>query len=669
MKKIISALGLIVILTNCTRERIEDNQSTPGAIPSELRELVVSESFDFATSVQLQSNITVRDLQGAPISGVRIDFLDKDPLEGGQVFASGFTNSGGAMKTPIQVPTYFDEVFVLCHYSGFANTAVLTVNGGMVHDFGGVPSRGKSKKSGATSGGITPIGGNLYYMGSFNSAGLPDYLENPGDVLDAAFLNDINVSLPERSVLTNQAQYLATGNELDVVIDQASEVWVTFVSEGAGYRNSLAYYVYDTSNPPTSAAAIDSVFVIFPNTSFSGSGGDMIAGDKVKLGLFPAGKTISWVLLQNAWKGYSQGVNVNAQRIYSRSEFNPEPNNSDKQHSVQLLDPNRQLAVNSFEDILRNNAACDNDFNDCIFYVSANPWTAISHKNQPIFGGGGDWDGDGVFDAVDDYPTDDQRACDVFYHGALGFEDLWPSQGDYDFNDLVVDCDVTHVLNANNELVDVKADWTVRAVGAGYKNGFGWEFDNIGPSVVASVSGSNTNGNIAENANGTEANQSKATVIVFDNVFNEIQHVGGPFINTVREDPQANPVTRSMVVNFQTPQLVSDVGLPPYNPFIFVDGDRGREVHLSDYGPTDMANTALLGTMDDDSKTSQDKYYKTANNLPWAIHIYGDYDYPVEYAPINQAHLKFSEWAVSMGGNYADWYLENVSYRNQSLIY
>jgi hypothetical protein len=34
-----------------------------------------------------------------------------------------------------------------------------------------------------------------------------------------------------------------------------------------------------------------------------------------------------------------------------------------------------------------------------------------------------------------------------FIYGTLAYEDLWPSKGDYDFNDLVVDYDFNIVKN------------------------------------------------------------------------------------------------------------------------------------------------------------------------------------------------------------------------------
>lgn len=673
MKKVIyTFLAASALFASCKKE--EDNTTNPGnvPVPEDIRDIQVPASFNYQTAVELNTQISVKNLQDAPLEGIRIDFYDKDPFEGGEKFASGFTQADGILNTEIKIPSYLKEVFVECNYKGFANSYTVSAESAISIDFGGkpLPRNFKTGKK-ASVNSLIPAGGNVYYMGTAGGSGVPDYLEPVGDVIDSDLLDDINASLPSgQNVPNNNPSYLSSSNEFEIVIDAISDVWVTFVTEGAGYKNSLAYFVYDTDNPPATAAQIDSIFIIFRNTSLTNSGGNLNAGDKVNLGRFPAGKSISWVLFQNAYSSSSNSVNINAQRIFSKADFNPEPLASQRQHTVQLIDNSRELLLNGFEDILRNNGQCDHDFEDLIFYVTANPWTGIDTDNSPDVTPANDADNDGVGDAFDDYPNDPLRATNVSYQGNLGFEDLWPSQGDYDFNDMVMGYDITHVLNGDNEVVDVNADWTIRAVGAGFNNGFGWEFENVASSTVASVTGTSLQEGIITTAgNGVESGQTYATVIAFDDVFNEIQHAGGPFINTVKTDPNVPAVTKSISVTFSSPQNVADVGLPPYNAFIFVDGDRGKEVHLADNRPTDLANPAYFGTNDDDSDQGSNRYYKTANNLPWALHIYGDYDYAIEYEPIDNAYVNFGAWAQSGGGLFENWYTDLPGYRVDSKIY
>ncbi len=127
-----------------------------------------------------------------------------------------------------------------------------------------------------------------------------------------------------------------------------------------------------------------------------------------------------------------------------------------------------------------------------------------------------DTDGDGVANTLDKYPTDPTRAFDNYYpsqtgFGTLAFEDLWPGQGDYDLNDLVVDYRTKTVTNALNNIVDIKSDYYVRAAGSAFKNGFGFQIDGLLPGQIASVSGCSVKGSyISLASNGVENGQTKA---------------------------------------------------------------------------------------------------------------------------------------------------------------
>jgi LruC domain-containing protein len=102
---------------------------------------------------------------------------------------------------------------------------------------------------------------------------------------------------------------------------------------------------------------------------------------------------------------------------------------------------------------------------------------------------------------------------------------------------------------------------------------------------------------------------------------------------------------------------------------LIVNQTRGHEVHLPNYVPTDLVDPTLFGLDDDVSDPTGGVYYKTANNLPWAINIYEQFDYPVEKQDIINVHLKFADWATSGGSAFSDWYKDEPGYRNESLIY
>ena len=214
------------------------------------------------------------------------------------------------------------------------------------------------------------------YLGTYDSQGKPNYLEPTRDVVTQAFLDDVDASLPEgKPVPTYNPQYISTNAQTDICLKDSADVWVTFVAEGAGYKNVLGYYSYDTSNPPQTVSDINNETIIFPNVSASGSGGSLIPGDKVKIGTFSSGTGIGWFLVANGWNG--RGVGNGNWKVYSNPDFNPESKASDRFHNVLLNDSTNQRIILGFEDIRRDYASCDQDFNDAIFYVSANPYTAI----------------------------------------------------------------------------------------------------------------------------------------------------------------------------------------------------------------------------------------------------------------------------------------------------
>jgi len=256
--------------------------------------------------------------------------------------------------------------------------------------------------------------------------------------------------------------------------------------------------------------------------------------------------------------------------------------------------------------------------------------------------------------------------------GTLAFEDLWPGKGDYDFNDLVVDYQFEINSNPGNFVEQLTATFTVRAFGAELENGFGFQLaEAINPADLT-VSGFNhSESYVTIDPNGTEANQSKPTIIVFENAFALMPHPGiGIGVNTTQDAPYVTPVTLTIEIQFK-PNTYSynDLDIANFNPFLIVNKVRGHEVHLPNYPPTDLADVTLFGMWEDDSDPLTGKYYLTENNLPWAISIYEQFDYPREKQDITWVHLKFAEWARSGGVLFPDWYKNLQGYRNESGIY
>ncbi len=221
------------------------------------------------------------------------------------------------------------------------------------------------------------------YLGNYTNDGTPLYLTT-SDTVSSETITLVKNALPEGyPVPTYNPQYISSGYDTDIRLLDSAEVWVTFVDEGAGYKNVLGFYTYDLNNPITSAPSSNNITIIFPNVSKAGSGGSLLTGNKVKIGTFSANTGIGFILIANGWSNGAVG-NGNW-KLYSNPNFNPETNTSLRNHNVLISDSTNQRIILGFEDIRRDNSGCDNDFNDALFYITASPYTAIETTNYVPF--------------------------------------------------------------------------------------------------------------------------------------------------------------------------------------------------------------------------------------------------------------------------------------------
>lgn len=663
-------LALLVLLSPACRKTHQDDDNE---IKTGLESLNVPSDFDWSTTKNVDFKITALDNLDQPIKGARFNIFTKNPEQGGSLIVSGITNQEGKYNLQYDIPAYYNNLYITTDYIGLVNAKEVSVSeNGFDVVFGGRKESVLQKEL----HGNHVLNPEFLFLGTYNSQGVPDYLEPENDPISADFLSDINTTLPERvSLPDNHPEFFSDVYDHNIRLVETCDVWVTFVSEGAGYKNVLGFHTYQTGLPPATVDDIDNITIIFPNASLEGSGGGLQPGNKVYLGRFDANTTIGFVLLAN---GYRDGyVSSGYWKIFSTKHLNRPTEPELKQHTVLLRDPARDLFLLGFEDIERNRPSCDHDFNDALFYVTANPVQAIDPSALPVLDyTGQDTDGDGVPDWFDDYPEDPRRAFNNYFFsegnfGTLAFEDLWPYKGDYDFNDAVIDYNFNQVTNGNNEVVEIQATFILRAHGAFYHNGFGFEMP-VDPNLIQSVEGYQLSNDtyISLAANGTELNQPNATIIVWDDSYDILPPIGNSIgANTTQDVPFIVPDTLNLSIWFTHPVPFNEIGIPPFNPFLIVDRNRAIEVHLPNKPPTALADERLLGTGHDNSDPSTGRYYKTTNNLPWAINIVERFDYPIEKADITEAHLKFSDWAESGGSIFNDWYLDKPGYRNNNQLY
>ena len=685
---------------SCSKKDLNSTAGTGTSTTSTTK--VAPAGFNYSTTknVTITSSAMTNDNQ--PISGVAMTIYTTTASGAiDKLIYKGFTDKTGSFTTVIAIPASCDTLIIDPAYIGLIRLAKAPISGSTVNFiFGGSNGFGGDitstanpmslmKPNGTSALSPRTFGSEIDYgytqstptkfslMSSYNSLGVPNNLVSPNDVISSAMLTDINSALPEGVNEPNRSPGLFTSTvPNDLVITQTADVWITFVSEGAGYSSSMGWYKYPTGNPPATINDIDSIHFIFPNCKFSGDGGGLNSGNKVHLGVIPAGTTIGIVLFSNAWaQGNYNSISYynNQGEFFTDSWLNPETVPSLQQHTV-LLQYNN-LSLICFEDLNRQ-AGSDNDFNDVIFYATSNPVTAISQTNMPALTAAVDTDGDGVPDYEDAFPTDPTRAYINYYPaqnawGTVAYEDNWPMLGDYDMNDLVVSYQYKIISNAQNNIVEMYGSFAPIASGAIYNNGFGVAFP-FASSLVKTVTGQNLkSGYIKTNSNGTEAGQQNAVIIPFDNVRNLISNAdGNSFINTLMSEPKVTGDTSVVYVGFNNPISSSTLGTANFNPFLISNSRRGYEIHLPNYAPTALADVSLFGTQNDASIPSKGIYYVTKDNHPWGLNFIGGFQYPIETVPISQAYLHFFDWSGSGGTTYTDWYSNTASgYQNTSNIY
>jgi len=533
----------------------------------------------------------------------------------------------------------------------------------------------------------TPLSGGLHYNTSTGAPNISEFsstLPSGLPALPANLATKVGYTLPEGRDIRKNAQGLLpdSDDKTNLRFTEDVDVWVTFLSEGAGYRNSVGWFSYDAASPPRFPNEVQEK-ILFTNASMP-SPLDQASATKqntVYLGHFGAGQALGFMIVANGFS--NSGRTFNGQRIagttdkpdpkwvfYTLRQLNPEAASAQNLnvHTVMLKDESDasdgyQRVVIGFEDINRE-VGGDHDFNDVVLAIHVTPRRALANLAQlPTLVGSADADSDhdGVKDALDEFPNDANRAFTRYYpsrdgFGTLAYEDLWPKRGDYDLNDVVMRYRSREVLNAARDVVSVEVDYRLDARGGDIRNGFAVQLPGVPRSAVKSASVQR--GSAAAVAITPEAGQQYATLKVFNDSVAELPGSTAPciFANTQAECAKVPTQSYKLLVEFNTPQA-SALMNAPYNPFIYRTTARGHEVHLPGKPATDLVDASLFGTADDRSNVAQGRTYRDANGRPWALDLPIEWKYPNETIDLTLPYPNMALWASSSGAQFNNWYV------------
>ena len=685
---LVCSLSVTFCVTSCKKAidpvNPQKEQFGPNAAP---------DGFSYNTTKEITIDVRLLSESEKPLRGVMVAIFDPSNAKAGSELTKVLSDKDGYVRTKLRASASQSNFIVDAQYFGLLrnikvyaqNDVVSAVIGGKSVATGNIVvekisySTPERFRLSALKAGVNGLDSKTYLSydpKNYDELGRPIAARrSTPDAIDWDALKEkIDNALPESQYVNSK--YVNTEAPANLTITALADVWITFVHEGADYRNSFGYYTYPTGHPPVSNSDIDTIRMVFPNASLQGHRGEgnMIRGDKVKIGRFPAGVSIGFVLFQNAYNN-DNSISTSNTTFYSNEDLNPESGRL-LRHNVLLNNAAQGTFLIGFEDIDRRDGyGSDQDFNDLVVYAQSNPVEAISPLDIPYLEDKvKDTDGDGVPDDRDEYPNDKDRAYNRYYPsktiwGTTAFEDLWPSEGDYDLNDLVISYQYKFAMSSSNKVADLTASYKPLAAGALQPNGFGVELP-ISPSAIASVTGATlTESYIKLNSNGTEAGQANAVIIPFDNhrsLFGGFQS----FVNTVTSSNLYASPTITLNILFSTPLDESFTINAPFNPFMISGMRRGNEIHLVNKAPTSLVNGSLFGTESDDSKPSLSRYYITGSNKPFAIDFYGPFVYPTERTSITDAYPHFAAWALSGGREFPDWYSNpDKGYRNESILY
>lgn len=536
-------------------------------------------------------------------------------------------------------------------------------------------------------------------LGTWNSAsGRPDYLL---DKTNQTFINKGLVFTEEEfnGMYSTACDALNSGTNLkeqyraasDLLLKIESEVSLTAMGSSTCWNSSLGYYYYNENTPPQSKMDLN-IIMLFPNTQdgewprgsypnnkYNGNIGTL-RGDVVQLMYyppkadgsldlengttkFPAGTKIGFILKTNAWgqRGSDYAVNgssyAKAKNIWASTTDGlssaydsgvnfPNVNGEARSAKFAYTAPNgNEYVVVSFED------ACDDkDYDDLMFAL--NPVNAFD---------------------LSDTPQIENRRSTV--EGVFGFEDKWPEAGDYDMNDLMIDCKhelefYTHP-DGSKKLSKERFYLTTYHNYITLKNGLAV---NLESSNVATIYVNKLLPGQTEFAKEPDKMVDKIYYYLSEFTWNK----NNPSIWYLTDDITKNEdkssgegVTYVFEVTYNTAVATSQSVI---KPFLWrKQSGKQTEVHIPWEEPTSNADKSQFGTKADKSNPSITKngkkmYYVGSGEFPFAFYLecvsINAFKETIlklenESKRIDVFFPEFLDWSISEGKKNSDWYLKH----------
>jgi hypothetical protein len=655
MRRIVYGLLLSAAMSGCTRS-FEDLYVGPTESNTSNALKDITEYFDFNTTHEV--NVAVN--YGKTNGRVLLQFYDECPLvmdeetqsysiEGTPIY-SIFTDDNGLFNGTVQLPTNLDRIFVYSPYWGTPTIVEAEIkNNQLVVNTAGVARRNLPKTRVAETLSSKEYKNGFYTLVDWDQYGTvsdPNGIFGEGP-FSGAFINGIRRALwngkdVKPNGLDNSAYTAATSKTntsvLATVTDdngvvqtvESAVLTLNFLFEAGWFESSLGYYYYKTDECPSTADAVKK-FIIVPNVSIAYNAPYGVNGyDNYDAGLapmqtntsitllyedadgqltpnFPPGYTVGYFLVSNGFNSKNGDIqltgkvhNKNVNIFYSNNEWNA----SQTKRFISASAPDGTI-IYGVED------GEDKSYDDAVFTISSSPNIAIKQPDRKPLN-----------------PTEFQLTYFDDVQRTYAYEDIWPTGGDYDMNDVVIQHRSEVEMDNQNNVYTVKDHFTpVQLKGsAQYHNAFAIQF------------GSQT-GNSRTFPEGSIWEESTGSLILFASANNS----AGKTFTVVRDFKGF--ITKK--------QLNTDE--KSLNPFIIVKYQPGEsdriEVHLPKMSATSRADQSLISSQDDAYYIDKDGQHPFAISVPGIAYIPAN-----EGVEIDNHYPMFTEWVNSNGTKNQDWW-------------
>lgn len=229
--------------------------------------------------------------------------------------------------------------------------------------------------------------------------------------------------------------------------------------------------------------------------------------------------------------------------------------------------------------------------------------------------------------------------------GVYAFEDKWPSKGDYDLNDAVVNAKHEKEFDNNGKIIKETFFLTTYQNYVELKSGLALTLNTkVNPKSIAmkKIAPGST---VAEEASFVK---DRAVYYLTDDITAEI---GTTYILELTYGSALNSSSKTAFIQ----------------PFIYrSEGNQNWEVHIPLEAPTAKMNSSYFGKDDDCSDLVHGLYYVREGNYPFAFYLKNaDIDAfketilkrENESISIDEFFPCFIEWSTSGGTKSTDWYL------------